>query len=396
MRRLMVVAAVIVLACLAAAQLRHPQRSQAISYPAGWNLISGPDGSRARGATELLTFQPGDTDYETFSADTPLRGGYGYWAYFPNGGSIDLAPGTARYTVTLIPGQYAQVGNPSALYSATVQGADDLETYDPVAGVYNSASEIPAGQGAWVSGQGAIVITGIGPSEPITIAGTPSPTPAPLRTATPTAAVPPSNPNFTAQCNDATYDYVPFSGATCAAHGGIKALGPAATQTAPNSVNLYSQPQARCNDGATDYSTLPTPCAADGGVAYYIALPSQRVPSTATPTTTVVPFPQFLTVGEQLAPPTCAGPSLVVTASVSASGIGPVIGGYVTAIVTYTSSAGQSTSYVALAPTGAAGVYTTTLGIGNLASGTGIDVALTAELPSQSAYGAADSSCTRP
>lgn len=286
MRRLLLVLAVVAVACVAATQAWHPHRSQAISYPPGWNLISGPDGSRVRGAIELLTFQPGDTEYESFSVDAPLRGGYGYWAYFPTGGTVDLAPGTARYTVTLIPGQYAMVGNPSSLYSATVQGADDLETYDPIANTYSSVYEIPSGQGAWATAQGTIVITGIGPTEPITVAGTPSPTatttPIPIQTqiATPSVTPTPSSPNYTARCIDLTYDSQPFGPGTCSAHGGVKALGPAATQFPSTPTSGGSQPQARCNDGAFDYSTTVGACRADGGVAYYVGLPSQQAVDT--------------------------------------------------------------------------------------------------------------------
>ena len=273
MRRLLLAVPLLVAVALIAALREQPHRTFAISYPAGWNLISAPDGSLVRGAQgPLYTFQPGDADYEIFPATTPLHGGYGYWAFFPNGGTVDLAAGTPRYTVTLIPGEYTMIGNPSSQASASVEGADQLLLYDPVSGAYIPSNEIPAGQGALVLGSGTIVVTGVGNTQPITVAGS--------ATATATAF----NTNYTARCNDGTYDYAPRSAATCQQHGGVAAFGPGAAVTAsPTPIRATSQPQARCNDGTFDYSNSPTPCALDGGVAYYISLPAQEVPTTPQP-----------------------------------------------------------------------------------------------------------------
>src|SRR5690348_8222202 len=59
-----------------------------ITYPAGWNLIGGPDGSTVSGAMgSLFTFQAGDTAYQVVDTAAPLSACWGYWAYFPNGGS---------------------------------------------------------------------------------------------------------------------------------------------------------------------------------------------------------------------------------------------------------------------------------------------------------------------
>jgi hypothetical protein len=241
-RRVMALAVVCAALGLLFAARSHPDPTVAITYPPGWNLISAPDGSLVRGATGVLyTFQPGDTDYQQFPVTTPLRGGYGYWAYFPSGGTVDLAPGTSRYAITLLPGQYVMLGNPSAQQSASVQGADDVELYDPISGTYVPSNVIPAGQGAWVAAQGTVVITGIGPTLPITVAASPT------RTATAPAL-------------------------------------PTSTPPRGNSV-----PQARCNDGTFDYSTSVNPCAANGGVAYYIGLPSQRVNVTPMPTPAPAP-----------------------------------------------------------------------------------------------------------
>ncbi len=274
MRRLLLAVPLLLAVALVAALHQQPHRTFAISYPAGWNLISAPDGSLVRGAQgPLYTFQPGDLDYEQFPATSPLHGGYGYWAFFPSGGTVDLAAGTPRYTVTLIPGEYTMVGNPSSQMSASVEGADQVLLYDPISGMYVPSNEIPAGQGALVLGAGTVVITGVGTMQPITVAGSGTPSP-----------VPTFNANFTARCNDGSYDYAPRSAATCQAHGGVAAFGPGAAITAtPTPIRATSQPQARCNDGAFDYSNTPTPCAFDGGVAYYISLPAQEVPTTPQP-----------------------------------------------------------------------------------------------------------------
>jgi len=141
----------------------------AITYAAGWNLVAGPEGSHLSGATgSIFTLQPGDTDYEVFAADSPLRGGYGYWAFFPSGGSITLAGGSNTFSVASIPGQFIMVGNPSQAV-VTVSGADTAFTYTPSGG-YQNATAIPPGQGAWVMGS-QIDLAGSGPtSAPVTSA----------------------------------------------------------------------------------------------------------------------------------------------------------------------------------------------------------------------------------
>ena len=124
----------------------------AVTYAAGWNLVAGPEGSRLSGASgSVFTLQPGDTDYEVFAADSPLHGGYGYWAFFPSGGSITLTGGSNTFSVASVPGQFIMVGNPSQSV-VTISGADTAYTYTPSAG-YQAATTIPPGQGAWVMGQ---------------------------------------------------------------------------------------------------------------------------------------------------------------------------------------------------------------------------------------------------
>jgi hypothetical protein len=155
----------------------------AVTYAAGWNLVAGPEGSRLSGASgSIFTLQPGDTDYEVFAADSPLHGGYGYWAFFPSGGSITLTGGSNTFSVASVPGQFIMVGNPSQSV-VTISGADTAYTYTPSAG-YQAATTIPPGQGAWVMGS-QIALAGSGPTAPVASA------PAPVASAPAPAAVVP-------------------------------------------------------------------------------------------------------------------------------------------------------------------------------------------------------------
>jgi hypothetical protein len=151
-----------VLAALLFVGFHGTQHVFAITYAAGWNLVAGPEGSRLTGASgSIFTMQPGDTDYESFPADSPLHGGYGYWAFFPSGGSITLTGGSNTFSVASIPGQFIIVGNPSQAV-VTISGADTAFTYTP-AGGYQNATAIPPGQGAWVMGS-QIDLAGNGPT----------------------------------------------------------------------------------------------------------------------------------------------------------------------------------------------------------------------------------------
>lgn len=138
----------------------------AVNYAPGWNLVSGPDGSRLRGATGYLyTLQPGDDGYETMPASAWLKGGYGYWAYFPGGGSLLAGTGTSSYSPSLAPGEWAMIGNPSANAAATLVGTTAALTYTPSAG-YQSVDAVPAGAGAWVQGSGLVNLSIGAPGQP--------------------------------------------------------------------------------------------------------------------------------------------------------------------------------------------------------------------------------------
>jgi hypothetical protein len=136
----------------------------AVTYAPGWNLISGPEGSRVSGAIgNLYTLQPGDSDYESMPVSSLLKGGYGYWAYFPNGGSLVAGTSTSNYQPNVAAGQWIMIGNPSAVADATFVGATLAYKYTPGAG-YQNATSIPAGQGAWVQGSGVVYLLASGGS----------------------------------------------------------------------------------------------------------------------------------------------------------------------------------------------------------------------------------------
>jgi len=126
----------------------------AITYPAGWNLIGGPGGSHVLGASgSLYTLQPGDADYETVSVESPLHGGWGYWAYFPAGGSLDTSGGAdpESFAMVAAPGQYTMVGNPSSSRAAPVNSALYI-VYTLAPGVgYQPAQALLPGQGGWIT-----------------------------------------------------------------------------------------------------------------------------------------------------------------------------------------------------------------------------------------------------
>jgi len=157
MRRFLVASLVVVALFIGAAG--HTTTALAISYPAGWNLISGPAGSTVAGASgPIFSVQPGDAVYESFPASSPLRGGWGYWAFFPNGGNLTPGTSQSRCLIVPVPGAWVMVGNPSTAGAAPVSGADDVLTYTPMAGS-QQASSIPVGAGAWVIGSGTVGIT---------------------------------------------------------------------------------------------------------------------------------------------------------------------------------------------------------------------------------------------
>ena len=122
-----------------------------VTYSAGWSIIAGPSGTVVSTAadTPLYTFQAGDTNYETVSANTPLAAGKGYWAYLPAAGTSTIPVTTTNSTTVSLPaGQWVMIGNPGDT-AATVSGADTVMVYDPTSGSYTPSTQLGPGQGAW-------------------------------------------------------------------------------------------------------------------------------------------------------------------------------------------------------------------------------------------------------
>src|SRR5438067_9767403 len=55
-----------------------------VTYPAGWNLVGGPDGTVCNAPGSSYTLGAGDTGYAVNPGSAPVAGGKGYWMYFPS------------------------------------------------------------------------------------------------------------------------------------------------------------------------------------------------------------------------------------------------------------------------------------------------------------------------
>lgn len=134
-----------------------PPSGQGIDYPAGWNLVGGPDG--ATFPVTLYQWDVASGQYQTISAGTPVTGGQGYWAYFSAPTSVALnGAGAASVSIPAIPGQWLQIANPSGTAKATVSGADAVDTYDPSSGSYSQDTTLEPGQGAWAYAANPVTI----------------------------------------------------------------------------------------------------------------------------------------------------------------------------------------------------------------------------------------------
>ncbi len=137
------------------------------TYPAGWNIVGAPDGTVL--PVDAWTWESVRGQYGRVPAGTPLSGGRGYWAYFTAAQSIPLAAGgTASVRIAAPAGGWVLIGDPSASSGATISGADAVYTYDPNAGVYNPATSLGPGGGAWAISfaGGDVVVTAQPPAPP--------------------------------------------------------------------------------------------------------------------------------------------------------------------------------------------------------------------------------------
>ncbi len=123
-----------------------------VTYKAGWNLVAGPRGTVFNGAAgSLYTYLPTSTSYEAFPAVAPSYDAYGYWAYFPQDTTVQLA-GTANsfFSADGDPGQWFLIGNENGTMPMQVLGSAAVETYNPQTGKYEQATALQPGQAAWV------------------------------------------------------------------------------------------------------------------------------------------------------------------------------------------------------------------------------------------------------
>lgn len=131
-----------------------------VDYPAGWNLVGVTDGTLLSGAADPIYEVTADGDELPVSPARPLRGGHGYWAYFPTDTRVTMpSVESAEDTYSLPAGRYTAVGNPvPALVS--IAGADAVYTYNPIEG-YHATSELQPGQAALAFSQagGAAILS---------------------------------------------------------------------------------------------------------------------------------------------------------------------------------------------------------------------------------------------
>jgi hypothetical protein len=280
-------AALVVLALTAVVGARLAQPAHAVvTYQPGWNLVGGPEGSYLSGAVgSLYTLQPGDTDYAVVPATTALRAGWGYWAYFPAGGSLTLGPGQATYSVTPVSDQWVMVGNPGASGPARIDGVD-----------VQAQPVMPVGHGAFVLSAHTVVVTV--PTEPVAVGSAPAPRAPPLPACPDVGAAP----------------YV--AGVGCR-------------------VTAQTQATARCLDGSFDYSAALSACSGHGGVAYWVltgATPAAVTftatrPAGVTFTTVMGAAPGHMASATVQAPPNAACTLSYTTPAGTASvaqGLGPM------------------------------------------------------------------------
>jgi hypothetical protein len=146
---------------LLAALGREPRTAPAatfVTYPSGWNLVSGPEGSHLNSAVgPLSTVQAPGAAYSQLPPDATLQGCSGYWAYFPDGGSLVAGSDAGSCSATLAPNGWTMIGNPSTTGNATVTGTDIVMVY--AAGQYQVVTSIAPGQGAWAYGSGQATVT---------------------------------------------------------------------------------------------------------------------------------------------------------------------------------------------------------------------------------------------
>jgi hypothetical protein len=135
-----------------------PRGGGQICYPVGWSLVGGP----GTFPVPLWTWDPSTEQYQELPAGsqfpagpTDESDGQGAWAYFrqPASVAVPTFPSGANVTVSVVAGQWQQVGNPFPAYQATVCQAGTpmpLYTWDVGLQDYTVSPRLKEGQGAWI------------------------------------------------------------------------------------------------------------------------------------------------------------------------------------------------------------------------------------------------------
>jgi len=108
----------------------------AVTYPAGWNRIAGPQGTIITGNQgPLYTLRAGESAYEVVPSGTPLQAGLGYWAYFPQSMTETLPIATSEpITVPLVPNGSVMIGDPGNIPLTFIGAGQVFYSFDPRSG----------------------------------------------------------------------------------------------------------------------------------------------------------------------------------------------------------------------------------------------------------------------
>lgn len=197
-----VVALVALLACLGARPAARAETGHTLTLPAGWNMVSGPEGQVFRDAAGVIYYlRPGDDGYRTQPATAAVHATFGYWAYFPRPATVTLSgDATLPATLTLLPRQQVLIGNPSATQTVRLSGADEVVRYDAASNTWLLVLTLEPGEGAWAFSLrgGPLTFSALTPPAPPARSmaeqpalATPAATPGPATTPTAAPAVPP-------------------------------------------------------------------------------------------------------------------------------------------------------------------------------------------------------------
>jgi hypothetical protein len=120
-----------------------------ISYPAGWNLISGVRLSGSEGTVYTASADGSLQPLQGLAVDQGTLP-EGYVAYFPQPVTVPLAPrGPLGGSIQVGAPQWLLLGNPGQT-PVSVEGADAVEAFDPTTNSYIAVAVLQPGQAAWV------------------------------------------------------------------------------------------------------------------------------------------------------------------------------------------------------------------------------------------------------